>query len=102
MGVSKSNLSSIKHVDFGVGLNSADSPLVLFNWLVELANIESLTVSYTTLQVLSSIPDLLKIEFPSLRNLKSLKVKSCVPLCFYTYVPYLSRLFASKLTVRRG
>lgn len=78
---SKSNLSSIKHVDFGVGLNSADSPLVLFNWLVELANIESLTVSYSTLQVLSSIPDLLKIEFPSLRNLKSLKVKSFVPLC---------------------
>lgn len=78
---SKINLSSIKHVDFGVGLNSADSPLVLFNWLVELANIESLTLSYSTLQVLSSIPDLLKIEFPSLRNLKSLKVKSFVPLC---------------------
>ncbi|AES69874.2 hypothetical protein MTR_3g036310 [Medicago truncatula] len=60
----KSNLSSIKHTS-----------LVLLNWLVELPNIQSLTVSSTSLQVLSLVPDLLTIELPFLCHLKSLKVE---------------------------
>ncbi|GAU38279.1 hypothetical protein TSUD_119600 [Trifolium subterraneum] len=48
--------------------------LVLLNWLIELANTVSLTVSISTLKVLSLVPDLLKIELPSLYSLKSLKV----------------------------
>ncbi|MCH88829.1 F-box/FBD/LRR-repeat protein [Trifolium medium] len=49
--------------------------LVLLEWLVELANTQSLSVNSTTLEVLSLVPDLLKTEPPSLCNLKSLKVK---------------------------
>lgn len=51
---SKRNISSIKHVciDLITLWNSVEVSLVLLNWLVELANIESLTVSSTTLQVL--------------------------------------------------
>ncbi|XP_058784580.1 F-box protein At4g22280-like [Vicia villosa] len=75
---SNTNLSSIKHVNIHVDmwLILNDTPLVLLNWLVELSNIESLTVSLTTLQVLSNVPDLLKLEFSSLYNLKSFKVKA--------------------------
>lgn len=50
------NLPSIKHVNIIIHgrreLNSADTPLVLFNWLIELANIESLMVCLDTLKVL--------------------------------------------------
>jgi hypothetical protein len=52
---SKSNLSSIKHANIEVSIHSLKSvktSLVLRNWLVELANIESLTISSTALQVL--------------------------------------------------
>jgi len=55
---SNSNLSSIKHVNldvsigFGMRSNSADNPLLLLDLLVELANVESLTVSSFTLQVI--------------------------------------------------
>ncbi|KAK2445425.1 hypothetical protein QL285_016354 [Trifolium repens] len=44
-------------------------------WLLEFVNIKSLTVTTTTLQVLSFYPNVLKNKLPSLRNLKSLKVK---------------------------
>lgn len=51
---SNTNLSSIKrlniHLDMWLILN--DTPLILLNWLVELSNIESLTVSLSTLEVL--------------------------------------------------
>ncbi|GAU10006.1 hypothetical protein TSUD_120050 [Trifolium subterraneum] len=75
-----SNLSSIKHVlfdvtiDVGKGSNPKDNPMLLLDLLVELANVESLTITHRTLKVLSLVPYLLEIEFPSLFNLKSLKV----------------------------
>ncbi|KAK2395522.1 hypothetical protein QL285_057253 [Trifolium repens] len=50
-------------------------PSVLLSWLIELTHIRSLIVSSTILQVLSFVPDLLKLKLPSLCNLKSLKVK---------------------------
>lgn len=48
------NLSTVKHVSIDVDywLHTADTPLVLLNWLIELANIKSLTVTSTTLKVL--------------------------------------------------
>jgi len=48
-----SNVSSLKHVviDVEVIQYHEKSPLFLFSWLVEFANIKSLTVSATTLQV---------------------------------------------------
>ncbi|XP_058751059.1 F-box/FBD/LRR-repeat protein At3g26920-like [Vicia villosa] len=78
---SNGNLSTVKHVSIDVDywVLAADTPLVLLNWLVELANIKSLTVTSTTLKVLSLVPDLLKFEFSSLCNLKSLKVKRKYP-----------------------
>ncbi|CAK8565962.1 unnamed protein product [Lathyrus sativus] len=74
---SNSNLSTVKHanIDVDYWLHTADTPLVLLNWLVELANIKSLTVTSTTLKVLSLVPDLVKFEFSFLCNMKSLKVK---------------------------
>ncbi|XP_004501663.1 putative F-box/FBD/LRR-repeat protein At1g78760 [Cicer arietinum] len=72
-----SNVSSLKHVVIDAVVIPYDSepPLFLISWLQEFANIKSLTVTATTLQVLSLFPDLLKIKLPSLNNLKSLKVK---------------------------
>ncbi|GAU38280.1 hypothetical protein TSUD_119610 [Trifolium subterraneum] len=63
---SKSNFSSIKHVDIDVRLMacSAKYSKFLLDWLVDLANVETLTLSSPTLQV----------ELPSLSNMKSLKV----------------------------
>jgi hypothetical protein len=50
---SKSNLSFIKHVMIKVKrLKHVETSLILRNWLVELANIESLTIYSTTLTVL--------------------------------------------------
>lgn len=78
---SKINLSSVKHVNIEVRMwtDFADASLVLLNWLAELANIKSLTLNHTALKVLSLVPDLLKVEFHSLCNLKSLKVKMRIP-----------------------
>ncbi|KAK2398550.1 polcalcin Phl p [Trifolium repens] len=74
---SKSVLSSIKHVYIDVvcywNLRRTD-PSNLLDLLVELANIESLTITSTTLMVLSNFPDILKVKLPSLLNLKSLKI----------------------------
>ncbi|GAU23645.1 hypothetical protein TSUD_304200 [Trifolium subterraneum] len=72
-----SNVSSLKHVDIHAGVKQyhEKSPLLLSRWLLVFANIKSLTISATTLQVLSLIPNLSEICPPSLRNLKSLKVK---------------------------
>ncbi|KAK7283000.1 hypothetical protein RIF29_12182 [Crotalaria pallida] len=57
--------------------SSQDPPQVLLQWLRKLTNVQSLTVTANTLQVLSLIPDLLKIELPpiSMGSLKSLNVK---------------------------
>ncbi|XP_024640463.1 putative F-box/FBD/LRR-repeat protein At1g78760 [Medicago truncatula] len=71
--LSRSYVSSLKHVD--IEINKVEPPLFLLNWLQELPDIKSLTVTSTTLQVLYLIPDLLKTDLPSLGNLKSLRVK---------------------------
>ncbi|PNX95134.1 cytochrome C biogenesis protein ccsA, partial [Trifolium pratense] len=68
---SKSNLSSVKHVNINV-MSFAKGTKVP---LVELANIKSLVITSSTLEVLSWLPDLLKVEFRSLCNLKILKLK---------------------------
>jgi hypothetical protein len=51
--LSGSNVSSLKHVDIEVKLKQyhEKSPLLLYKWLRVFANIKSLTVSATTLQV---------------------------------------------------
>ncbi|XP_058747132.1 F-box/LRR-repeat protein At4g14096-like [Vicia villosa] len=74
---SKNNLSSIKHIDIDLRLmsDSAEYSLFLLNFLVELVSVKSMTVSSQTLQVLSLVPGLFKVDLPSLCNLKSLKVK---------------------------
>ncbi|AES97837.1 F-box protein [Medicago truncatula] len=71
------NLSSIEHVNLNVEMwvTYIESPLFLLNWLVELGNMKSLSVTSRTLKVLSLVPNLLKVEFPTLYNLKSLKVE---------------------------
>ncbi|PNY06141.1 F-box/LRR-repeat protein [Trifolium pratense] len=53
--------------------------LVLFSWLLDFANVESLTVTSTTLQILSLVPDLFEVKLPSLCNLKLLEVE-LIPL----------------------
>ncbi|XP_058767187.1 FBD-associated F-box protein At1g66310-like [Vicia villosa] len=72
----KSNLSSIKQVSIDIieFWKSKETSSVLLNWLIELANVESLTISSTALKVISLVPNLL-VELPSLYNLKSLKVE---------------------------
>ncbi|AES68010.2 F-box/LRR-repeat protein At3g26922 isoform X2 [Medicago truncatula] len=80
---SKNVLSSIKHVNIHVtcywNSKARETSPVLLNWLVVLTNIESLTICLYTLEVLSLVRDLLKVEFPSLFNLKSLKLKTPMP-----------------------
>ncbi|GAU34257.1 hypothetical protein TSUD_210390 [Trifolium subterraneum] len=46
--------------------SSLETSSLLLTWLVELANIESLTFFSNTFEVLSSVPDLLKVELHSL------------------------------------
>ncbi|XP_057425405.1 F-box/LRR-repeat protein 13-like isoform X2 [Lotus japonicus] len=66
------NLSSIEHVNLEIWSNKYS--LILLSWLLDLANIKSLTVYSSTLEVLSSIPDILELKYPILGGLKSLKV----------------------------
>ncbi|GAU49711.1 hypothetical protein TSUD_407880 [Trifolium subterraneum] len=75
--ISGSDISSLKHVDLHAKVvpYSRAPPLLLFCWLLEFANIKSLTVTATTLQVLSLIPGLLKFCIHSLVNLKLLRVE---------------------------
>ncbi|XP_061371761.1 putative F-box/FBD/LRR-repeat protein At1g78760 isoform X1 [Gastrolobium bilobum] len=83
--ISASNLSSIKEVnidaDQWAALCHSRSGFILFSWLQLFANVRSLTLYSSTLQVLSSIPDLLNTEAPCFGNLKSLivKVKNILP-----------------------
>ncbi|AES90490.2 Myb/SANT-like DNA-binding domain protein [Medicago truncatula] len=68
---------SLAPEDYALALE--DYSLVLLSWLQDLANVESLAVTSTTLQILSFVPDLLEVKFTSLCNLKSLEVQ-LVPL----------------------
>ncbi|XP_045796095.1 F-box/LRR-repeat protein At4g14103-like isoform X1 [Trifolium pratense] len=75
-----SSLSSVEQVNIDAEMlaNYSEPPLVLLSWLSDLPNIKSLTVSASTLQVLSFVPDILKDKLLSaslMRSLKSLKVK---------------------------
>ncbi|PNX85191.1 F-box/LRR-repeat protein, partial [Trifolium pratense] len=75
----RSDLCSLKDVCIDV-FNPYCSPYkeyypFVLNLLLELANIKSLTVSSTTLQVLFFVPDLFKVKLASLYNLESLQVK---------------------------
>ncbi|XP_057425428.1 F-box/LRR-repeat protein At4g14103-like isoform X2 [Lotus japonicus] len=90
--LSGSNLSSLEQVnidaeirtvedaniDLETSLNYPMCPFILLSWLVELANIKSLTISASTLQVLFLIPHLLELKLNSLSSLKSLKVKQII------------------------
>ncbi|KAI5385186.1 hypothetical protein KIW84_071974 [Lathyrus oleraceus] len=69
-------LSSIKQVNIESVHFSAsqEDALVLFSWLLDFANIESLTVTSTALQILSLVPDLFEVKLRSLHKLKSLKI----------------------------
>ncbi|CAK8565174.1 unnamed protein product [Lathyrus sativus] len=73
---SKSKLFSIKKVRIHIieFWKSEETSLVLLDWLFELANMESLIISSTALEVLSLVPNL-SFELPSLCNLKSLGVE---------------------------
>ncbi|WJX30863.1 hypothetical protein P8452_19356 [Trifolium repens] len=62
------------NIDLRLMASSAKYSLFLLDWLVELANVESMTLSSPTLQVLFLVPNLLKVELPSLCNLKLIKV----------------------------
>ncbi|CAJ2678340.1 unnamed protein product [Trifolium pratense] len=72
-----SGLSSVKQVNIDAPdyVASAKHGLVLLSWLQDLANVESLTVTSITLQILSLVPDLFKVKLSSLCNLKSLEVE---------------------------
>ncbi|XP_058782727.1 putative F-box/LRR-repeat protein At3g18150 isoform X2 [Vicia villosa] len=75
---SKSIFSSIKQLIINVrcfDMYVGYSPIIC-NWLDEISNIESLTLDTYTLEVLSCFPDFLKLEPPSLLNLKSLKIET--------------------------
>ncbi|GAU51151.1 hypothetical protein TSUD_84690 [Trifolium subterraneum] len=76
--ICRSGLSSVKQVNIDDSRQddaSVEHGLVLFSWLLDFANVESLTVTSTTLQILSLVPDLLEVKLPSLCNLKSLEVE---------------------------
>lgn len=72
-----SGLSSVKQVKIKAEMFSRwdEPPLILFDWLLNLANVKSLMVSSTTLRILSLVPDLLEVKLPSLCNLKSMEIK---------------------------
>ncbi|XP_045822445.1 uncharacterized protein LOC123915363 [Trifolium pratense] len=72
-----SHLCSVKQVniDAYMRVNNAEPPSNLLSWLKEFTEIKSLTVTSTTLEVLSLVPNLLKDKFHSLSNLETLRVK---------------------------
>ncbi|CAJ2635826.1 unnamed protein product, partial [Trifolium pratense] len=72
-----SHLRSIEHIKIYVHIfqNYAEAPSILLSWLLELSDVKWLEVDSITLQVLSLVPDLLKVKLNSCRNLKSLRVK---------------------------
>ncbi|PNX93515.1 F-box family protein [Trifolium pratense] len=75
-------LSSVKQVNIDDSRQfyaSVMHGLVLFSWLRDFTDVESLTVTSTSLQILSLVPDLLEAKLHSLCNLKSLEVE-LIPL----------------------
>ncbi|PNY01114.1 F-box/LRR-repeat protein [Trifolium pratense] len=99
--LSGNHLRPVKHlnIDADTDLKNAE-PSVLLSWLIELTNIRSLIVSSTILQVLSLVPDLLKLKFPSLCNLKSLKVEM-KPLSYYSSKALIDAKLAQLPTISR-
>jgi hypothetical protein len=92
-----SGLSSVKQVnidaqDFG---SSVDYGLVLLSWLQDLVSVESLSVSSTTVQILSLVPNLLKVKIPSLCNLKTLEVQ-WMPLNYGSLYLYMEKAMLKK------
>ncbi|AES68325.2 F-box/RNI superfamily protein, putative [Medicago truncatula] len=77
---SKSVISSIKHVSIHLLSFRRNKTSILFSWLVELANIESLTANSSALTV--KLPSLLC-------NLKSLKLKLFQPWAHAKLVDFL-------------
>ncbi|CAL5215084.1 unnamed protein product [Lathyrus oleraceus] len=75
---SKSFSSSIKQLKINIRCfeNIGKNYWILLNWLEQFANIESLLVDTYTLEVLFLFLDLLKVNPPSLINLKSLKIET--------------------------
>ncbi|GAU29472.1 hypothetical protein TSUD_65070 [Trifolium subterraneum] len=78
-----SGLSSVKQVNISAEMTSRwdTPPMILLNWLLDLANVTSLTVTSTTLRILSLVPDLLEVKLSSLCILKSMEIKlepSCI------------------------
>ncbi|XP_058725663.1 F-box/FBD/LRR-repeat protein At1g16930-like [Vicia villosa] len=71
------HLSSVDRIEIDAYTwgNHPEAPSILLSWLLKLANIKILTVSSNTLQVLSLVPDLLKVKLHSLCNLKRLNIK---------------------------
>ncbi|KAK2437085.1 hypothetical protein QL285_022016 [Trifolium repens] len=93
-----SGLSSVKqvYIDAEMLANYSLPPLILLSWLYNLANIKSLTVSASTIQILSLVPDLFKVKLPSLLcNLKTLKVK-LKPLPFGLHLILEPHMFKNK------
>ncbi|KAK2383295.1 hypothetical protein QL285_070761 [Trifolium repens] len=76
-------LSSVKQVNIDAEMlaNYSFPIWVLVGWLFGLANAKSLTISASTLQVLSLIPDLLKDKL-SLSSLKTVKLEKALKVGF--------------------
>ncbi|XP_058744627.1 F-box/LRR-repeat protein 13-like [Vicia villosa] len=103
--ISNTNFSYIKHVRIDLTLHKvAKFPPILFNWLVELALVESLTITSHTLKILNLFPDSLKIDFPYLHNLKLLKIEThgCLSLPDGTADFLLQNSPSAKKVIFRG
>ncbi|XP_045826043.1 F-box/LRR-repeat protein At4g14103-like isoform X1 [Trifolium pratense] len=85
-----SGLSSVKQVNISADIISRcdAAPMILLSWLLDLANVKSLTVTSTALWMLSLVPDLLEVKLPSLCILKSMEIK-LEPLCVQGALLYM-------------
>ncbi|KAK2383271.1 hypothetical protein QL285_070738 [Trifolium repens] len=85
-----SGLSSVKQVNISAEMITRwdEPPMILLSWLLDLANVKSLTVTSTTLWILSLAPDLLEVKLPSLCILKSMEIK-LEPLCYQHALLYM-------------
>ncbi|XP_058733920.1 F-box/LRR-repeat protein 13-like [Vicia villosa] len=96
-----SGLSSVKQVIIEpcVLSNWVKYPLHLFNWLLDFVNVKSLTVTSSTLQILSLLPNLLEVKLPSLFNLKSLEVE-LIPIHFGSLEYLMEKAMLKKATAK--
>ncbi|XP_058725658.1 F-box/LRR-repeat protein At3g26922-like [Vicia villosa] len=87
-----SHLSYVEHVEVNAYLwrYHLEAPSILLSWLLKLDKIKIFTVSSNILQVFSLVPDLLKVKFHSLCNLKKLIIKK-KPLEYGVYKALLKR-----------